>query len=199
MCTIMTVSSSEYTRQVMTQITDDAAGNPHGFALVLTVGNKATSIVRSMDINSILDALDYQTWDRMFLHCRFATQGTVQLTNTHGWDFGDYIVMHNGILFGQDAHRFAVDSMAIGQWLYDGGVEHTLNKLKDQPFANVFILDTESGMYIVSHSRSGSLFTDYEGNYSTNKVGKIQHQVPPGFFDVQYFNQGIESESEAAV
>lgn len=197
MCTIMTVSSTEYTREVITQIQDDAMGNPHGFALVLTSEGKATAVLRAMEISAILDALDYQKWDRMFLHCRWATQGSVGLTNTHGWDFGEFIVMHNGVLFGKDAQRYTVDSMAIGKWLMDGGVEHTLNMLKDQPFANVFILDTESGMYIVNHSRAGSLYTDYEGNYSTNKVGLIQHQVPEGYFDIQYFRNSEVTDDKA--
>ncbi len=188
MCTLLTVSAEKYTAEVARQMIEDARGNPHGFSLVLVRNNKASTVVRTMDFRVIFETLDNTRWDRFFLHCRFATQGSVQLTNTHGWDYADVFVMHNGVLFGPDADRFSVDSMAIGQWVCDGGIEHALDKLREQPFANVFMIDSTENVYVVHHTSAGSLYTDYEGNYSTHAVGDIKFPTPDQYFDVQYFN-----------
>jgi len=178
MCTIMTVSSDHYTDELVEQIREDALYNSDGFGLVLVNAGELSTVVRSMDIETIIDTLACSPWERMFLHCRMATNGSVSLVNTHGWDFGGTFIMHNGILRGADADRFAVDSMAIGQWVCDGGINLALTNLRAQPFANVLMVVEDSLAYTVSRSLAGSLYTDWKGNFSTNEMGELSFLVP---------------------
>jgi predicted glutamine amidotransferase len=141
--------------------------------------------------------LDNTRWDRMFLHCRFATQGDPTLDNTHGWANNGVFFMHNGVLMNPEAYRYNVDSQLIGGWLFDG-VDHTLEQLQKESYANVFLIDTNSGYYCVSRSEVGTLFTDWQGNYSSNPVGRIRVPVPNFSTNSYWYAQPDEMVFETA-
>jgi hypothetical protein len=126
----------------------------------------------------VLDTLYGVDFERVWLHQRFATQGEVSLASCHGWSYRGQIVMHNGVLRDPAAQRLPVDSMAIGRWLLNGTADA---KLAAEGFANVFVVDTEAWQYTVYRSPGGSLYTDGNGNYSTEAIpGLINLPVLPG-------------------
>jgi hypothetical protein len=177
MCTVLTVSSDFYGRGMFNRITSDAIMNADGFALLLIDAFGASTMIRTLDFRVVTMMLEQSHWERMFLHCRYATQGEAVLDNTHGWSVDGVFYMHNGVLEDPETRYFAVDSQLIGHWLY-GGVEKTIEKLQKEPYANVFLIDTKENYYVVHRSKGGTLFTDWKGNYSTNKMGPIRHPVP---------------------
>lgn len=180
MCTLTTISIDQYTTNVINQIISDARSNYDGYGLVLMGDSgEVLTILRTLDIDPILTALDIFDWSRMFLHSRFATQGETNILNTHGWSAGRYLYMHNGSLSDPLAYDLPVDSLLIGKWL-ELGLDVALDQLSKQSFANVFIIDTETGDYHVSRSVGGQLHTDGAGSYSTNPVDTITTPVEPG-------------------
>lgn len=179
MCTLLTVSSDAYTRAVEARIKADARDNPDGFALLLVDSLGAVTITRTLDHNVVLLLLEHTAWTRMFLHSRWATQGQVTLDNAHGWAREGVFYMHNGSIQARESALFPVDSQAIGEWLC-AGVSTALSELQYEPYANVFLVDTNEEYYAVSRSDVGTLFTDGRGNYSTNKVGAVRRAVPRG-------------------
>jgi hypothetical protein len=76
--------------------------------------------------------------------------------------------MHNGIIFGAEAKKLAVDSMIISRWVSEEGWDEASMKLLLESFANVFLIDANG--YRVHASHSGQLYTDQLGNYSTNEI-----------------------------
>jgi len=180
MCTLLTVSADKFSRALEQHIRHDAMYNPHGFACLMLGKDGADTIIRSMSIDTILLVLRNSEWNRMFLHSRYATQGVVRLDTTHGWAEEGVFYFHNGCLSSADADMYEVDSQAIGLWLQRGGTERALEGLKTEAFANVFMVDVVSGMYVVSRSPYGSLYTDKEGNFATVPCGEINIAVVPG-------------------
>jgi hypothetical protein len=176
MCTIMTLSYEAFSDEMMAQIKSDAGRNSDGYALLLYGKHDSETIIRSMNIAVIEAALRDTEWTRMFLHCRFATQGTEELDNTHGWSVGGIYYMHNGAIRHPKARDLAVDSMMIGKWL-NGGISVALKELRYETYANVFLIDTKNHQFHVHRSATGSLFTDGHGNYSTARVGTISQVV----------------------
>lgn len=180
MCTLLTLSAEKWSREAEARIKQDAEWNPDGFSLLLVTPDGAHSQLRAMDIETILLLLRNVEWSRFFLHSRYATQGEVRLDTTHGWAEEGVFYQHNGCLSSPDARAYEVDSQAIGAWLFEGGVEFALGRLRDEKFANVFLIDVVAGFYAVSRSVAGSLFTDGDGNYSTHPVGDVCLSVMPG-------------------
>ncbi len=180
MCTLLTIGADQWNRDMEIHVQMDAISNPHGFALLLLDSKGMRTILRSMEIEPILSLLRNMPWERMFLHSRWATQGSIGLDNTHGWHADGVFYMHNGCLSSPDAHKYPVDSQAIGEWIESGGVPQAVQMLRRETFANVFMVDLEVGDYTVYRSTSGSLFTDGLGNYSTNPVGDISKAVGSG-------------------
>jgi predicted glutamine amidotransferase len=176
-CTLLTVSRDLYDQDVVGRILDDAVRNDDGWALLLADEMGAYSLIRTKEIAQVLAALRSPRWQRMFLHARMATQGAPTVPNIHGWVVDDVCVMHNGCLRAAEAQLCAVDSQAIGVWIRRQGIDYALARLKDELFANVFLIDLEANMYIVHRSTIGSLYTDGQGNYSTYPVGNIALSV----------------------
>lgn len=197
MCTILTVNSAFYSRGLERRILADAAGNNHGFSLLLTDENGALLALRSMDIDPIIALIRATKWERLFLHSRWATQGEVSLANTHGWQSDAVFYFHNGSLMSDDAYVYPVDSQAIGQWIVEGGIGGALEKLRDEPFANVFMVDTEAGYYTVSRGTAGSLYTDGNGNYSTNAFDAIKVKVIDNSNESYIFSECLYEEHES--
>lgn len=196
MCTILTVSSAFYSRGLERRILEDAKGNGHGFALLLTDEKGALLSLRSMDIEPILALIRSVPWERLFLHSRWATQGQISLTNTHGWQSDSVFYFHNGCLTSKDAYNWPVDSQAIGQWVSEGGVAGALEKLKSEAFANVFLVDADKGYYSVSRGTGGSLYTDGNGNYSTNPFDAIKKKVENKSDACYFFSEYLYNRDE---
>lgn len=173
-------------RSVVNQrIRSDQFHNDDGSALIL-VDDKHVVLMNlaSMDITPILMILNSRPWARMFLHQRMATGGSPIVGNCHGWatrDDGAVHVMHNGILHTSDSVGCAVDSQAILTWLEQLKWKDALGKIEDEWYANVFLIINGRGHTII-RSETGSLVTDGLGNFSTNYVTGLHHEVPVGAF-----------------
>ena len=197
MCTLLTVSAGLWSRALENHIRRDAENNPHGFSLLLLSEYGAETILRSMDINVILSTLRNSEWTRMFLHSRYATQGSVRLDNTHGWSEDGVFYMHNGCLTSKDSWSYEVDSQAIGEWIKYGGIDRALAELRSEMFANVFMIDVNDEYFVVSKSASGSLYTDGQGNYATVPFADICSPVVPGTVDYWWYGDAVASEPAA--
>jgi hypothetical protein len=160
------------------RIIDDMKWNRDGFSLLLTdqFGDVVTSL-RTMDGDAIVGMLSSVRFARAFLHCRMATQGSTSLDNVHGWSLNGVYVQHNGILSDVRAKQLPVDSMLILLKIKELGINKTLVWLKSQSYANVFVIDSTTSTYYMSRTTVGSLFTDGQGNYSTNAIGGISQPV----------------------
>jgi len=180
-CTIITVSRDAYNVEVESQIWQDARVNSDGWSLLLIDASGVATVMKTMSLDHVYAVLDYGMWARMFLHARMATQGGPVLENCHGWSQDGVFYMHNGILQNPEAWNYEVDSQLIGQWLDEGGVPNAVDELAREPYANVFLVDSLMHNYTVARSSIGSLYTDDNGNYSSNEVGDICLPVPEGF------------------
>lgn len=179
MCTIMTLHKSKWSAKAERRIRRDAETNPDGMALLLIDEWGAHSMVRTFDVQTVVNMLNSVSWTRMFLHTRYATQGRVSIDNVHGWFSQGVFYMHNGSIQAPEARLFPVDSMAIGDWL-ESGIDTALGELRTEPYANVIMVDTSNWYYVVNRSKFGKLFTDGNGNYSTNAFGSVRKPVRPG-------------------
>lgn len=183
MCTVMTVSAAVFYASKKSEddfrdrIWRDSLSNRDGQSVIIISDGEVIAQLRSMDANLILGLIDSSDWDRIFIHSRLATQGEVSLANTHGWHTNGIYYMHNGFISASEANLYEVDSQAIGHWLRRGGVTNALTKLRSENYANVLMVDTQEWAYYMHRSRSGSLYTDGNGNYSTNSVGPIDKRV----------------------
>lgn len=178
MCTILTVSNTTVDiDSLVKHIESDGASNPHGFSLLMVTDNDKPMIIRSMDLAPIIDAVSFFKWKRIFLHTRYATQGGPKLQNTHGWNTDGAFVFHNGFIRSGEADRFEVDSQAIVHWLGKHTRRKAIGKLLAENYANVMVVDTEENDYLIIRAKSGRLFTDGKGNYSTNELGPVKIPV----------------------
>lgn len=191
MCTIITANSTIDRFKLIDQIRSDSVGNSDGFACLMILDNAMPVFMRTLDVEPICQLIMALDYSRVFIHTRFATQGSVNLENTHGWNNGGQYVFHNGSIQSFTGKQFDVDSMAIRHWLEFDGVDGTIDRLINEPFANVFIVDIDEGNYIVHRSRAGSLFTDGNGNYSTNPFAEISMPVDP--YTLEQFDLDVQN------
>lgn len=190
MCTIMTIDRDFYLAnrtEVVARIREDWRNNPHGASLLL-IGEMAkdTSLIRSMSIDDILLLVELRflnsTASRIFLHLRFATTGFIGLNGCHGFAANNYTVMHNGVLKRKEASYHNVDSELIAQDIVIESKAYAIAQLqKHETYANVFIIDNDTGKYDVIRQSTGSLYTDGKGNYSSNPCGTLYLPVLPGY------------------
>ena len=160
----------------------DFQHNPHGLSILLTQGGVAVAQFRAFSPAIALGIMAAMNWDRVYVHQRWSTGGSVVLENTHGWNSQHGVfVMHNGIIRSPDSFDHEVDSQAIVQWLNEGDVAYALEKLRSETFANVFMIDTRDSTYYVHRSTGGSLFTDGAGNFSTQPVCDVSRDVAAGW------------------
>lgn len=176
MCTIITIDRDSYTDNTVERIQLDARYNYDGWALATIKEGEVTNIVHTMDLQMILDTLDTTEWERMFLHARAATGGSINALNTHAFRTYPFLIMHNGFI-GAAPVTMEVDSEQIGTWIEERGVYGCLMALYGESYANVFLLNVETGDYYVHRSRMGSLYTDGNGNFSTNAVDEMRIPV----------------------
>lgn len=161
-------------------IRKDAVGNDDGFALV-TSGLQSINamVMRTMEIEPIINFLMASgSWERFWLHSRYATTSTVNLSTTHAFEVDSYFVMHNGVLSHSKAKGRDVDSRLIPDLIRAGGVDVATKFLLDnEKYANVFIIQPESGEWKVLRLERGTLYTDAYGNYATNTLLDIYKPV----------------------
>lgn len=182
MCTLLTVDRAAFSKKILARINMDARYNDDGFSLLTLGKHGEPALLRTMSIDDVFSALDVLKWERFFLHCRAATQGTIMLENTHGWDAAGVFYMHNGILRDKMAEYFPVDSQLIGHKIETVGMNGTMEWLTSESFANVFFVNPSLSWYQVFKSENGSLYTDGKGNYSTNRVSNIKRYIKPNEF-----------------
>ena len=176
MCTIMTFDRLTFDANrtlIEDQIDSDARCNPDGFSLIL-MGDYDTDhvVLHAMDIDPLTTLLRTCDWRRMWLHCRLATGTGVDIHGTHAFRArGGWLVMHNGILTAESGTREHVDSEAIVKSIEAIGAEGTVTWLQFfEPYANVFLVNLNSGKWYMTRSQSGMLYTDSRFNYSTNEI-----------------------------
>jgi len=202
-CTLLTVDSLTWElhrKAIIRRIARDFQQNGDGLSLLLTSQGEPTLQMRCFTPALLLPLLKLAGWDRLYLHQRFATQGSKSLASTHGWATEDgTFVMHNGCLRHPDSYEHEVDSQAILQWLKEGGHYLALEHLQSEPFANVFLVDTLNGDYTVHRSTTGSLMTDDKGNYSTYAIPEagIVNEVDAGWYRY-YKEELVEGETYPA-
>jgi len=202
MCTLITVSREVFAThraEIVSRIREDAIRNPHGFGILL-MGHKQseTLMTHCMDVKHLIATLKiHTTWNRAWIHTRYATGSMVNIFGCHPFTtIGEgrtysgmvnrhehMVVMHNGVLTNCDADNFLVDSMYIPHRTRMLGAKQSLRYLKNENYANVFMINPLSGEWYVSRSVRGSLYMDRDGrNYSTNPVpGLIEDIVPENF------------------
>lgn len=198
MCTIFSIDRFFFNnnkQNSLKRIEQDAARNDDGWAAVF-LGEHAnqTVLMQSLELSSVLAAIDSVPWTRMFLHSRMSTTSTGGIFGCHNFSTigsglqsnvtnGYWVVQHNGILSDHRSRQYMVDSMFITQHIREHGPAETINYLlTKETYANVFMINPISGQYYVTRSVTNSLFTDGLGNFSTNPVGEIAKPVPQRSF-----------------
>lgn len=177
MCTILT--TDKITDNILNRIAEDHQYNPHGLSVV-TYDGVNYEILKTLDLNTVLTILRSREYKRIFVHTRNATTWSRGVNATHGFIQGDYVYFHNGIFRSRGALQYPVDSMMLGDVLRmtaPDNIQKTLSAL-GETFANIMIVDTKLDKYHVIRQSTGSLFTDNQGNYSTNPVDDINIPVP---------------------
>jgi hypothetical protein len=187
MCTILTASAALFNsnrRNFLERIQADAQYNRDGWNLLcIDASDESLNLqVSSMNLKSILRGLDLfldacdEESSRVFLHARAATTSYVGIGFNHGFtDFNGRIFMHNGII--QNPDRLCVDSYSLIDLPSQIDAVLPWFKQRGDTYANVFCIDTFDFSYLVVRLVTGSLFTDGDGNYSTNAVGPIVKPV----------------------
>ena len=188
MCTIMTFNQEAFrlhSIEILKRIELDELCNPQGISLVIqrrTGFDQFNSFGNAAAIGTI-DALLASEFVRFWLHTRMATTKHVGLNFTHGFRGPDHLtIMHNGILRSPTARRQTVDSFALTSLIRDFGetaLKATL-EASNETYANIFVINTNTGKYRVIRLQTGNLHTDGQGNYSTNPVATALTPVAQG-------------------
>lgn len=182
MCTIMTLTKKQARdKAIQAMIRQDFMGNPHGTVLLLD--NKL--MLTSLTIEPIISMINTVSFDRCWIHQRYASTMTMGLSGCHNFYSKDRhkVVMHNGVI--SNHNELPVDSQRIVDILDAiGDIEQTAQVIIDtEYFANFFIIDLDKGTYTVARCTSGTLHTDGKGNYSSHAVGEITIPVAVNSFD----------------
>jgi len=192
MCTLLTIDRQTFTThpaETIWRIKADAALNRDGLAVVaLTANSDEVTKFQTLDLNTVIQFIENnQSWTRIFLHTRAATTKFNGIFGCHNFTSvgkgvnkapSNWIVQHNGILTDPESDKYLVDSMYIAEHIHHFGVKETADYLIEKEFyANVFMIDPESGAYHVVRCIQGTLYTDNAGNYSSKPFGPIKSPV----------------------
>lgn len=182
MCTILTFDGKffdENREELLGQLEHDFMFNRHGSTMIGVdpVGGDSELLSKNSSLaKEVTDFLDRVPMGRVFLHYRYATTARVGLAHNHVIpSFDGQFYLHNGVI--SNKFRYTVDSFNLVH--LSRRSEELLLDLTEQgeTFANVFIVDPEEG-YGVVRLKTGTLFTDGQGNYSTHCIGSICLPVP---------------------
>jgi hypothetical protein len=188
MCTIYTFDQAFFDanrRAATAAICRDYIRNGDGCSLLCIdpVSPLKNLRIQSMDIEIILSSMesffDSASLDsRVFLHLRMATGDRIGVAYNHGFDNRDgKIFFHNGYLIA-GFYGYAVDSFALAD-MHFSNANDLCNILfrKSETFANILYFDYETGSYGMVRMKSGSLYTDGKGNYSSSVIATICQPV----------------------
>lgn len=191
MCTIMTFSRDMFLTDkhlFIARILKDSTYNCDGWNLVAVdpADGENNIILSTMKVTPILTALEAFMLSagehgRVWIHSRAATTDYVGVEFNHGFsNYNGILVQHNGIV--TNYRRLAVDSYNLTDYTLTNA-DTLSNELHDMQefFANIFLIRPLLKTYGVVRQSSGSLYTDGEGNYSTNTVAGIDAPVATGF------------------
>ena len=188
MCVILTFDREFYSQHktaIVNQVMADSRFNSDGYTLVAVGSTEDTgTCLRSLDLGLILNTLDYHLGDngaaeRVWLHLRFATTGFRGLNGCHAFAADEWVVLHNGILRRAESHAYNVDSELIAADIRDYGVLAAIEMLQaHEAYANVFLVNVNTGAWHMIRQTVGSLHTDGKGNYSTQPVATASLVVP---------------------
>ena len=196
MCSIITIDTSSYylnKTEFKQNLIQEQKSNPHGYAAIFMADDeKNDGMIRTMNFPALLDFIDrcFNNEGRIFIHLRYATTKHIGLAFTHGFgatNSGQFI-MHNGILTNYDDLK--VDSFMLESFESPDDAFDTLNHL-NETYANVFWIDLETREYSVFRLKTGSLYTDNNGNYSTQGFGLVSERVATGSiesFPLSYYS-----------
>ena len=113
---------------------------------------------------------------RIFLHARAATTDFVGIGYLHGFtDFNGRIIMHNGII--RNDEHLSIDSYRLVNLPFSTSNMLEYLQTNQDTYANVFVIDTQEREYTVLRMITGSLHTDGQGNFSTNRLASIDSPV----------------------
>lgn len=191
MCTLLTFTKEFFDKNptaVLATLTSDSKFNCDGFGIV-TMGERDTdaTVTKAKSLAGIETVLYYGEWKRVWIHCRASTTTNETVGDCHPFEAYDqdgrcWWVMHNGILSGYGSDNYRVDSQLISDIISRYGIQAALGHLwEHQSFANVMIINPESGDWYVHRSTGGQLHTDGKGNYSTHTCGPILQSVKDNY------------------
>lgn len=187
MCTIITASRelfAQHSKDFIDQIYDDAKHNPHGLALVL-MGKTSLEItvLRTLSADAVVSALNNdKTWQRFWFHSRYATSSFKGIPGCHGFHARhgeqDWYVLHNGIIQHQESRKFNVDSEWLASMISRYGVAAAVGAVRTgESFVNAFFVNPTTGKWVMLRAKSGSLYQDGKGNFSTVKLKGIIEEL----------------------
>ncbi len=177
MCQIHAINRTSWdlnTNEITRHLQSASYINDHGSAAIFIDAMGEHSIIRSMDFDVILDMMTINDkWETVIIHQRYTTQGDPNLNNTHMWQVGNFWYCHNGVLSSKRSAELEVDSMVIGECLERGDVWEAISYCQSEDYANVFIVNLIDKQFIVTRSKTNTLYTDGNGQYSTTKLAGI--------------------------
>lgn len=176
MCTILSFDYNTFTSNqdaIIKRIREDFVRNSHGNSLILASSDPKKSLVlQTLDLDTVITVLTTVPFLRFWLHLRHSTTATQGLAGCHAFTPNNgWYVMHNGILREGQSNKLPVDSQAISELLrYTDTRTVTEHLLKNETYANVFMIQPEKGKWTVCRSKQGTLFWDGIENFSSNPI-----------------------------
>lgn len=145
-----------------------------------------------VELQQLIDLLWLVDASRYMVHLRMSTTPVDGVQGCHMFDSpdGSWTYAHNGVIYTQEAKRYRVDSLVLGNELeransqVHGTVTNGLPDWQEHDFANVLALDNLSGTLYVHRSEYGKLTTDHNGNWSTVAVDGTYHPLKAGWYNV---------------
>lgn len=209
MCTILTIDYNKYqeigVKQVIERIESDSYMNNDGASMVFLdpLMPDTNVILRTMNVylmietvKTLMNAASDEA--RVFIHLRAATTSYNGVAYTHAFDNGGgRIFMHNGVI--KNPNNYAVDSFQLLKLNTNSGQELLKElSLTNETFANILTIDADNYQYSMVRLIVGTLYTDGNGNYSTNMIkGHIDR--PVGMNTAKDYDIGLADDPEAEV
>ena len=183
-------------RETIATILSDATYNNEGWSLLAvdTDNPKLNMRLATMQIGPIVAAIE--SWflsssevARIFLHARAATTSSVGIAYNHVFcNKRGTIIMHNGVI--DNVADYSVDSFNLANSVLEADGKHVLADLlgKQETFANLFLINPDEGLYSVVRLTTGRLYTDGNGNYSTNVLETIKTNMAANSYKDHYLD-----------
>lgn len=171
MCTLYTFDSG-IEKQMLGQIAVDSRCNDDGYSVVLCRGVDVVFRGQFTELRDFLRVFLALEYDRAFVHLRASTTSTQGIPGCHMFNDPShrYIFAHNGILTAGNEAGYPVDSQWLGEFLEHDQVPDC--DAWDEGFANFLVIDCYRGKFAgYAAHRTGNLYTDGKGNYSTTRPG----------------------------